>query len=63
MVQFVGMNWKRLLAYLTGSVDQEMQLRNGYLATENRILRDQLKGRLRLTNDKRIPAATLQKAG
>jgi hypothetical protein len=44
------MNWKRLLAYITGSVDQEPQLRNEYLATGNRILRDQLKGRLRLTN-------------
>jgi len=34
------MNWKRLLPYITGSVDQELLLRNEYLATENRILRN-----------------------
>ena len=61
MVQFVGMNWKRLLAYITGSVDQELQLRNEYLATENRILRDQLKGRLCLTNDERTRLAEISK--
>ena len=31
------MNWKRLLTYISGSVDQELLLRNEYLATENRI--------------------------
>jgi len=55
------MNWKRLLAYITGSVDQELQLRNEYLATENRILRDQLKGRLCLTNDERTRLAEISK--
>jgi hypothetical protein len=39
------MDWKRLLACVTGSVDQEILLRNDYLATENRILRGQVKGR------------------
>jgi putative transposase len=33
------MNWKTLLAYITGTVDQELLLRNEYLVTENRILR------------------------
>ena len=33
------MDWKVLLAYITGSVDQELLLRNEYLVTENRILR------------------------
>jgi hypothetical protein len=33
------MHWKQLLAYMTGSVDQELLLRNEYLVTENRILR------------------------
>jgi hypothetical protein len=42
------MNWNRLLAYITGSVDQELLLRNEYLVTENRILRNQIKGRIRL---------------
>jgi putative transposase len=40
------MEWGRLLAYITGTVDQELLLRNEYLAAENRILRGQLKGRL-----------------
>ena len=30
------MDWKKLLAYITGSVDQELRLRNEYLVTENR---------------------------
>lgn len=37
------MDWKRLLAYITGSVDQELLMRNEYLAEENRILRNQIK--------------------
>ena len=31
------MNWTRILAYITGTVDQELLLRNEYLAAENRI--------------------------
>ena len=34
-----AMDWKTLLAYITGTVDQELLLRNEYLVTENRILR------------------------
>jgi putative transposase len=30
------MDWKQLLAYITGSVDQELLLRNEYVVTENR---------------------------
>lgn len=33
------MDWKDLLAYITGSVNEELLLRHEYLATENRILR------------------------
>ena len=40
------MDWARILAYITGTVDQELLSRNEYLATENRILQAQLKGRL-----------------
>jgi putative transposase len=40
------MDWKRLLAYITGSVDQELLLRNEYLVTENRLLRQQIKRRI-----------------
>lgn len=35
----------RLLAYVTGTVNQELLLRNEYLAAENRILRGQILGR------------------
>ena len=44
------MDWMRMLAYITGTVDQELLLRNEYLATENRILRAQIKGRLLLSD-------------
>jgi putative transposase len=44
------MEWVRILAYITGTVDQELLLRNEYLAAENRILRAQVKGRLLLSN-------------
>ena len=47
------MDWKRLLAYTTGTVDQELLLRNAYLVTENRILRNQLQGRVRLSDGER----------
>jgi hypothetical protein len=33
------MIWARMLAYITGTVDQELLLTNEYLAAENRILR------------------------
>jgi len=41
------MEWTRILAYITGSVDRELLLRNEYLAAENRILRAKLNRRLR----------------
>jgi hypothetical protein len=43
------MDWARIPAYVTGTVDQELLARNEYLATENRILKNQLKGRLDLS--------------
>src|SRR6185295_5068860 len=39
------MDWARILAYVTGTVDQELLARIEYLAAENRILKAQLKGR------------------
>jgi hypothetical protein len=42
--------WVRLLAYVTGSVNQELLLRNEYVATENRILRAKLPARLRFSD-------------
>jgi len=44
------MIWARVLAYITGTVDQELLSRNEYLAAENRILRAQIKGRLLLSH-------------
>lgn len=55
------MNCKRLLAYVTGSVDEELLARNEYLVTENRILRGQIKGRIRLTDPERISLASAAK--
>src|SRR6476620_9355410 len=58
------MDWKTLLAYITGTVDQELLLRNEYLVTENRILRNQSSSRLRLTNGERKALAEIgQKLG
>jgi transposase InsO family protein len=53
------MDWKRLLAYITGSVDRELLTRNEYLAEENRILRKQVKGRLRLSDAERMTLAKI----
>ena len=47
------MNWARILAYVTGTVDQELLGRNEYLAAENRILKAQLNGRPRLSDAER----------
>jgi hypothetical protein len=47
------MDWARILAYVTGTVDQELLARNEYLAAENRILKAQLKGRLKLSDAER----------
>src|ERR1700687_6001590 len=47
------MEWTRILAYITGTVDQELLLRNEYLAAENGILKAQLKGCLRLSDAER----------
>ncbi len=53
------MDWKRLLAYITGSLDKELLTRNEYLAEENRILRNQVKGRLRLSDAERRSLAEI----
>ena len=55
------MEWKKLLAYITGSVDQELLLRNEYLVTENRLLRQQIPGRVRLTDAERTALAEIGK--
>ena len=53
------MDWQHLLAYITGTVDQELLLRNEYLVTENRILRNQIQGRVRLSDGERQALAAI----
>jgi putative transposase len=55
------MDWKQLLASTTSSVDEELRLRNAYLMTENRILRHQIQGRMRLTDGERQALAAIGK--
>ena len=55
------MGWKRLLAYISGSVDEELLLRNEYLMTENTILRRQIEGRVRLSDEDRKSLAEIGK--
>src|SRR5450756_2239638 len=54
-------NWVQLLAYVTGSINQELLLRNEYLAAENHILKSQIKGRLRLSDGERATLAGIAK--
>src|SRR5436305_6075516 len=54
------MELARILAYFTGTVDQELLARNEYLGAANRILKAQLNGRLKLSDAER---ATLGEIG
>ncbi|MFL6417284.1 MAG: hypothetical protein ACJ74Y_16630 [Bryobacteraceae bacterium] len=47
----------RLLAFVTGMVNQQLLLQNEYLVAENRILRAHLPRRLRLTDPQRATLA------
>src|SRR5262244_3548582 len=53
------MSWARMLAYITGTVDQELLLRNEYLAAENRILIAHIKGRLLLSDAEKATLAEI----
>ena len=55
------MDWKKLLGSITESVDEELRLRNAYLAVENRILRQQLPGRIQLCDSDRKALAEIGK--
>jgi len=46
---------------ISGSGNQELLLRNEYLATENRILRNHIVGRLQLNDSDRITLAEIGK--
>ena len=47
------MDWKRILSYLSGSVNEELLSRSEYLVSENRILKGQIKGRILLSDAER----------
>ena len=53
------MDWKKLLGSITESVDEELRLRNAYLVAENRLLRQQISGRVPLTDSDRKALAEL----
>jgi hypothetical protein len=48
--------WARLLAFVTGLVNQKLLLQNEYLAAENRILRAHLPVRIRLSDPSDPPS-------
>jgi hypothetical protein len=48
-----------MVAYVTGTVNQELLLRNEYLGAENRILRGQIKGRLLLSEGEKATLAEI----
>jgi hypothetical protein len=54
-----GMDWKTLLGSITESVDEELRLRNAYLQAENRILRQQINGRIQLLDSDRKALAEI----
>jgi putative transposase len=53
------MLWARMVAYVTGTVNQELLLRNEYLGAENQILRGQIKGRLLLSEGEKATLAEI----
>jgi len=55
------MDWKTLLACITGSVEEQLLLRNAYVVEENRILRKQIAGRVQLTDAERQTLAEIGK--
>jgi putative transposase len=53
--------WPRLLAYVTGLVNQRLLLQCEYLVAENRILRSHLPGNVRLSDSERRTLAEIAK--
>jgi len=53
--------WARLLAYVTSLINQELLLKNAYLAAENRTLRAHLPARPRLSDPERATLAEIGK--
>ncbi len=58
------LDWKKLLVYVTGSVDEELLPRNEYPVAENQIPRARIRGRLKLGDgERRTPAEIGKKPG
>jgi putative transposase len=60
----LGLSWRQapastILAYITWTVEQELLLRDEYLAAENRIFKAQLKTPLRFTDAERLTLAEI----
>ena len=55
------MDWPTLLAYISSSMDEEPLLGNEYLVAENRILGDQIKGHVQLSDAERQTLAEIGK--
>ncbi len=53
------MSWKKLLESVSGPLNDHIQLRNDYLMAENRILRNQINGRVQLTDNERRELAEI----
>jgi putative transposase len=53
------MGWKNLLESISESVSDHLRLRNAYLLAENRILRNQINGRVQLTDSERKELAEM----
>jgi hypothetical protein len=48
------MPWKKMLAYATGEIDEQLLDRIEYVLEENRVLRNQISKRILLTDAERI---------
>jgi transposase len=53
------MNWKNLLESVSESVNDQLRLRHDYLVVENRILHNQIDGRVKLTDSERKELAEI----
>jgi len=53
------MNWKKLLESVSESVNDQLRIRQDYLVAENRILRNQIDGRVQLIDSERKELAEI----
>jgi hypothetical protein len=53
-------HWARLITYVSGLINQELLLRNEYLAAENRVLRAHIQG-VRLSDPEQATLAEIAK--